>query len=87
MRIAHAERSDTHPPAVSSMLATLTDDELAVLRLIRRGVRNKDIASSLFVSLRTVEVRITRIYRKLEARSRSHLLALLPSDADLLEPH
>jgi DNA-binding CsgD family transcriptional regulator len=87
MRLAHSEPNDLQQPPVNSMLATLTDDELAVLRLIRRGVRNKDIAASLFVSLRTVEVRITQIYRKLEARSRSHLLALLPMDADLLEPH
>jgi len=69
----------------SSMLSTLTDQELAVLRLMRRGVRNKDIAAALFVSLRTVEVRITQIYRKLEARSRSHLLTILPPDIDQAE--
>jgi DNA-binding NarL/FixJ family response regulator len=56
-----------------------------VLRLMRKGVRNKDIAAGLFISLRTVEVRITQIYRKLEARSRSHLLTLLPADMDQIE--
>jgi DNA-binding NarL/FixJ family response regulator len=73
------------PEALHPMLVTLTDDELAVLRLIRRGARNKDIAAALFVSLRTVEVRITQIYRKLDARSRSHLLALLPAEMDETE--
>ncbi len=64
------------------LLSTLTESELAVLRLMHRGVRNKDIAAALFVSLRTVEVRITQIYRKLEARSRSHLLTLVGADID-----
>jgi DNA-binding CsgD family transcriptional regulator/tetratricopeptide (TPR) repeat protein len=73
------------PPVQNSLLSTLTDSELAVLRLMRKGVRNKDIAAALFVSLRTVEVRITQIYRKLEARSRSHLLTLLPADLDQIE--
>jgi DNA-binding CsgD family transcriptional regulator/tetratricopeptide (TPR) repeat protein len=69
----------------NSLLSSLTESELAVLRLMRKGLRNKDIASALFVSLRTVEVRITQIYRKLEARSRSHLLTLLPADMDQIE--
>lgn len=73
-------------PAQSSLLSTLTESEMAVLRLMRKGIRNKDIATALFVSLRTVEVRITQIYRKLEARSRSHLLTLLPADLDQIEP-
>ncbi|MDM4763271.1 helix-turn-helix transcriptional regulator [Galbitalea sp. SE-J8] len=76
----HGARS--HRTGPDPLLATLTENELAVLRLIRRGVRNKDIAAALFVSLRTVEVRITQIYRKLDARSRSHLLALLPADGE-----
>jgi DNA-binding NarL/FixJ family response regulator len=72
-------------PLQSSLLSTLTDSELAVLRLMHRGIRNKEIATALFVSLRTVEVRITQIYRKLEARSRSHLLTLLPAELDQID--
>jgi DNA-binding NarL/FixJ family response regulator len=63
---------------LNPLLSTLTDNELAVLRLIQRGARNREIAAALFVSLRTVETRITQIYRKLDAHSRSHLLTLLP---------
>jgi DNA-binding CsgD family transcriptional regulator/tetratricopeptide (TPR) repeat protein len=73
------------PPLPNSLLSTLTESELAVLRLMHTGVRNKDIAAALFVSLRTVEVRITQIYRKLEARSRSHLLTLLPTELDQID--
>jgi DNA-binding NarL/FixJ family response regulator len=44
---------------------------------VREGYRNKEIAAALFISLRTVELRLTHIYRKVGARSRSHLAALL----------
>ena len=82
MAAARDAATSVESPLRNSLLATLTENELAVLRLMRKGVRNKDIAAALFVSLRTVEVRITQIYRKLEARSRSHLLTLLPTDLD-----
>jgi DNA-binding NarL/FixJ family response regulator len=39
-------------------------------------MRNKEIASSLYVSVRTVEVRLTSIYRKLGVESRAQLTAL-----------
>ncbi|UFS60246.1 helix-turn-helix transcriptional regulator [Subtercola endophyticus] len=72
------------PPTTAGLTANLTPGELDVVRLLGRGYRNKEIAARLFVSLRTVEVRLTQIYRKSGARSRSHLLALLantePSD-------
>jgi DNA-binding CsgD family transcriptional regulator len=84
-RAARDSASTIEVPLQNSLLSTLTESELAVLRLMRKGVRNKDIAAALFVSLRTVEVRITQIYRKLEARSRSHLLTLLPADIDQIE--
>ena len=61
-------------------LPMLTDTELAVLRLARQGAHNREIAASLFMSLRTVELRLTQLYRKFGARSRSHLFTLLPDD-------
>ena len=45
--------------------------------LVLKGLRNKEIAATLYVSVRTVELRLTRVYRKAGARSRSHLVALL----------
>ncbi|QNO38040.1 hypothetical protein H4J02_03145 [Protaetiibacter sp. SSC-01] len=63
-----------HPPA---RLALLSDDERAVAELVVRGLHNKEIAAALFLSVRTVELRLTRIYRKVGARSRAHLVSLL----------
>ncbi len=56
---------------------TLSAQEQEVVELVGRGLRNREIAATLFVSLRTVELRLTGIYRKLGVTSRAHLLALL----------
>jgi DNA-binding CsgD family transcriptional regulator len=69
------ESTPAHP-----LLQALAPDEQMVALLVCRGMRNKEIAAELFVSLRTVEVRLTRIYQKLGARSRSHLTAMLSTD-------
>lgn len=58
-------------------LARLGEKERAVAELVGRGMRNKAIASELFVSVRTVELRLTRIYRTLGIRSRAQLVQIL----------
>lgn len=64
-------------PDASTVLTSLTAEERAVVQKVTEGYRNREIASSLFMSQRTVELRLTQIYRKVGARSRSHLVALL----------
>lgn len=59
------------------LLETLTPDERAVVELVVRGLHNKEIAASLYLSVRTVELRLTHIYRKVGARSRAHLVSLM----------
>jgi DNA-binding CsgD family transcriptional regulator/tetratricopeptide (TPR) repeat protein len=49
----------------------LSGRELEVLRLVARGLTNAEIASELFISPRTVEQHLRRIYVKIDARSRS----------------
>jgi len=43
--------------------------------LVGAGQRNREIAGSLFLSLRTVEFHLSRIFRKLEISSRTQLAA------------
>ncbi|PVZ57105.1 helix-turn-helix transcriptional regulator [Arthrobacter sp. H-02-3] len=64
---------EIHGPA----LPLLSDQERELVQLVARGRRNKEIAASLFVSVRTVEVRLTAIYRKLGVQSRSQLTCLV----------
>ncbi|MDQ1084399.1 MULTISPECIES: LuxR C-terminal-related transcriptional regulator [Microbacterium] len=56
---------------------SLTPHERDVVALVGQGLRNREIAATLFISLRTVELRLTGIYRKLGVTSRVHLVALL----------
>jgi len=48
----------------------LTDRELEVLRLIARGMSNKDIASELVIAENTVRNHVRNILEKLQVRSR-----------------
>ena len=49
----------------------LTDREGEVLTLLAQGLTNKDIAQSLFLSVRTVEAHLRSIYGKLNVSSRT----------------
>ncbi len=51
----------------------LTPQELQVARLIAGGATNREVAADLFLSPKTIETHLTRIYRKLGVRSRSEL--------------
>lgn len=63
--------------AVPVSLAVLDTQELEIARLVHQGLRNRDIARMLFLSQRTVELRLTHIYRKLGITSRARLVALM----------
>lgn len=55
---------------------SLNEREQAVVDRVLAGARNREIARELFVSLRTVESRLTSSYRKLGVRSRAELIAV-----------
>ena len=57
--------------------AELTPTEARVARLVVAGLRNREIAGELFVSVATVEAHLTRMYRKLHVRSRTELARVL----------
>jgi DNA-binding NarL/FixJ family response regulator len=48
----------------------LTERELEVLKLVARGMANKDIASALFISENTVKNHVRNILEKLQLHSR-----------------
>jgi DNA-binding NarL/FixJ family response regulator len=54
---------------------TLTTREHEVLRLLARGLRNKEIAAQLFVSERTVNFHLANIYQKLNVSGRTEALS------------
>ncbi|AFM15117.1 response regulator containing a CheY-like receiver domain and an HTH DNA-binding domain [Mycolicibacterium chubuense NBB4] len=54
----------------------LTPQEEAVSTLVAKGLSNREVAAELYVSPKTVQYHLTRIYAKLGVRSRSELAAL-----------
>jgi DNA-binding CsgD family transcriptional regulator len=64
--------------------AGLTPAEERVAQRAAAGRSNREIAAELFLSPKTVEMNLSRVYRKLGIRSRSQLHSRL-SDADARE--
>jgi DNA-binding CsgD family transcriptional regulator/TolA-binding protein len=64
----------------------LTPSEQRVAELAVSGMTNRDIAAALFISPKTVEVNLSRIYRKLKIRSRMELHRALESGNDSTPP-
>jgi DNA-binding CsgD family transcriptional regulator len=58
-----------HPTGVG-----LTPTERRIVDLVAQGRSNKEIAAALFVTPKTVETRLSRIYAKLDVHSRTQLL-------------
>src|SRR5262245_37245106 len=61
---------------IESRLATLTEDEVAVLRKLLEGLPNKRIAVDLDIGLRTVELRRSNIMKKMSASSLPELVRM-----------
>ncbi|HEX4705736.1 MAG TPA: LuxR C-terminal-related transcriptional regulator [Pseudonocardiaceae bacterium] len=68
------------PPTSTRLTDVLTSSERRVAELAADGASNRDIAETLFVTLRTVEFHLNNIYRKLGLDSRAGLAAALVSD-------
>jgi predicted ATPase/class 3 adenylate cyclase/DNA-binding CsgD family transcriptional regulator len=71
--VAYAQRGRGERKRPSSGWDSLTPTELDVVRLVAEGIPNKDIASRLFVSPRTVQSHLRHVYNKLALTSRVQL--------------
>ena len=81
IRSVHAGRRHI-PPEVAARLAEymgeddLTARELEVLRLVRDGYRNKQIADQLSISENTVNFHVKNLMDKLRANDRTHAVTI-----------
>ena len=74
--LARTERTST--AGLPPLELGLTSTELRIAALVRDGASNREIAGRLYLSVKTVEATLTRVYRKLGVRSRTQLSTRLP---------
>lgn len=67
----------------SARRPALTPQEVAVSRLVRQGMSNREIAAELFLSTKTVEFHLRHVFMKLGVASRTQLVARSPELLDL----
>ncbi len=73
----HADRSTREQrEAIEARMATLTEDETAVLARVMDGLPNKRIARELDIGLRTVELRRSNVMKKMNAESLAELIQM-----------
>ena len=72
--IAYAQRGRGKRKRPTKGWGSLTPTERDVVRLVGEGLANKDIATRLFISARTVESHLTHVYTKLGLASRVQLV-------------
>ena len=64
----------------------LTAQEAQVARLAREGLSNPEIGTRLFISSRTVQYHLHKVFIKLDISSRSQLHRVIPNDAVGTDP-
>ncbi|WP_369215354.1 LuxR C-terminal-related transcriptional regulator [Streptomyces flavofungini] len=68
-----------HGSAQRAAAQLLTAHEMRLADLVRSGATNQEAAQQMYISVKTVETVLSRIYRKLGIRSRTQLAAALTS--------
>jgi DNA-binding CsgD family transcriptional regulator len=72
-----ATTGETTRPEPRNDLSELTPQELQMALIVGQGATNKEASAALFISPKTVEAHLHRIYVKLGIRSRTELAGLL----------
>lgn len=70
---ARAELTGTSSRSRANGRDRLTPAEQRVAELVASGMTNRDVAAKLYISAKTVEATLARVYRKLGIRSRAEL--------------
>src|SRR5439155_2805806 len=72
-------------PTARRTLDGITEREREVLTLVGRGLSNTEIAAELYISAATAKGHVARLFTKLDARDRVHLV-IIAYEAALVSP-
>ena len=61
----------------------LTPQEFQIALLVAEGLTNRDVGARLFLSPKTIEFHLSRVFRKLDVRSRGQLIRLFAAQAPM----
>jgi DNA-binding NarL/FixJ family response regulator len=75
-----AATGETARPRTIEARDTLTPQEAQIAQLARAGLSNPEIGAQLFLSTRTVEYHLSKVFSKLQISSRHQLEQALPDD-------
>jgi DNA-binding NarL/FixJ family response regulator len=75
-----ARRNEDEPPQQQVPAPKLTEREMEVLRLVAKGMNNRDIAGELFISENTVKNHVRNILEKLQIHSRMEAVMIALRD-------
>jgi ATP/maltotriose-dependent transcriptional regulator MalT len=81
-----AATGETARKRVAETESELTAQEVQVARLARDGLSNPEIGARLFISARTVQYHLSKVFTKLAISSRGQLNRVLPADPDTVTP-
>ncbi|MFL5824359.1 MAG: helix-turn-helix transcriptional regulator [Solirubrobacteraceae bacterium] len=70
-RLGHVVRASREMDGGESLLSALTPRELEVLELVAIGKTNRQVAGQLYLSVRTVDSHVSRVFEKLGVNSRA----------------
>ena len=73
-------------PRAGAASNRLTTQEAQVARLACEGLSNPQISTRLFISPRTVQYHLRKVFTKLDITSRGQLHRVLPGDPDTIRP-
>jgi DNA-binding CsgD family transcriptional regulator len=77
-RELQATGETAHRRTVTARDAELTAQETQIARLARDGLSNPEIGARLFISARTVQYHLGKVFTKLDISSRGQLEQVLP---------